>query len=277
MLAQWFVGACTLALALATIWVTLIKPWWNKPKFSIKFDNCTPYCRETWVKGSSTTDDRTYQQVPAYWIRLKITNSGKSLAKRCVGKLAKVMNESGEELSGYDPVQLHWVGTSWEDVPFRYIDLNPSEYEYLDILYTRADSLATALICKDLLPRGIPNHFKPGKHRLQITIYGDNVDPKSKTYALTFGASNIKDIRLDEKETNIRRGESKQSIATRWVCTHLSFQLAVAFLGIAIGLFGLGIGLATKYPLSALFIFSAAYVTLITAFIRFVAELFQRR
>lgn len=278
MWAQWFVGIGTFALALATVWVTLIKPWMSKPRLSVEFHNRLPYCRESTLvpKEFFTVDDYVAQQVSAYWIRLKIVNSGNSLARRCIGKLAKVMNESGDEFPDHDPVQLHWHNTSWEDFPLRPVDLNPGEHEYLDVLHTRADCPTKALICRDLEPRGLPTYFKPGKYKLQITIYGDNVEPKSKIYYLIWGASDFKDISLEEKKADIQRGKSKLSIATRWLATHFPLKLAVAFLAIAIGLFALGYALRTEYPLNALSIFIAAYVTLISSFIRFVAEVIQK-
>lgn len=132
-------------------------------------------------------------------MRLKITNSGKSVAKRCVGKLVKVMDDSGRELTNYDPVVLHWVGTSWDDVPFRPIDLNQGEYEFLDVFFTRTDHPQNAIICTDAYARGIPKIISVGTYQIQITIYGDNVNPCPNEFRLIWAATNYRDIRLEEQ------------------------------------------------------------------------------
>jgi len=201
MLPLWLAGIGTLALAFVTAWVTWIKPWLDKPKFSVEFDNCEPYCRPALVSSKEpyTIDGHPPQLVNAYWLRLKVKNSGNLVAKRCIGKLVKVMDGSGKELPSYDPMQLHWVGTSGEDVPLRPIDLNRGEHEFLDIIYTRADCPDKAFICTDTVVRGISKYFSPGQYRIQITIYGDNVDPESRGYDLIWGASHFKDIGLKRK------------------------------------------------------------------------------
>lgn len=191
----WLAGIGTLALALATVYVEIIKPRWNRPRFSVEFENAEPYCRVARQKVEKPTGPS--QEVCAYFLRIKVANVGKSVANRCVGKLVEVEDDSGNVLSGYDPWALHWVGTDWDKIPFSSIDLNQSEYEYLDVLYTREDLPNLAIICKDKSLRGLEPWFRPGTYVLQITIYGDNVKPESKRYCLAWGATDYKDIKLE--------------------------------------------------------------------------------
>lgn len=200
LLPLWLSALGTISLALITFIIAIVIPWWKKPKFKMEFDNVQPFCRETTLAEAISVEGVTAPIPPklGYWLRLRVTNSGKSVAKRCIGKLVKVMNDSGRELTNYDPVTLHWVGTSWEDVPFRPIDLNQGEYEFLDVFVTRTDFPDRAFICTDTYLRGIPKDLSPSTYRIQITIYGDNVEPRTKEHRLIWAASNYRDIRLEE-------------------------------------------------------------------------------
>lgn len=196
----WLSAIGTTLLAVMTFVVAILIPWWKKPKFTIEFDNVQPFCRETTLVEEMHVEGYTTPIPPklGYWLRLRVTNSGKSVAKRCIGKLVKVMDNSGRELTDYDPVVLHWVGTSWEDVPFRPIDLNREEHEFLDVLVARTDSPGNVFMCTDTYLRGIPKHVTPGTYRIQITIYGDNVKPRTKEFRLIWGGSSFRDVRLEE-------------------------------------------------------------------------------
>lgn len=189
-----FIG--TLLAIFITLYIAVIRPWCNRPKFSASFDNAEPYCRKTRIEVSRDINGVVTKWGKAYWIRLRIMNSGKSVAKRCVGKLVKVMKKTGEELAQYDPVALHWVATNEHEIPLRPVDLNRGEYEYLDLIYTRDDDPNKAYICMDDVPRGTPRFLDPDEYILQITIYADNADPETKKYRLIWKASDFLDIKL---------------------------------------------------------------------------------
>lgn len=200
LLPLWLSALGTMLLALITFVIAIVIPWWRKPKFKIEFGNTEPFCRETTLAVSGEVQSNITPAIPltlAYWLRLRVTNSGKSVARRCIGKLAKVKDDSGKELTNHDPVILHWVGTSWDDMPFRPIDLNQGEHEFLDVLVARTDYRGKVLICTDAYARGIPKDLSTSTRRIQITIYGDNVEPRTKEYRLTWGTSDYKDIRLE--------------------------------------------------------------------------------
>jgi hypothetical protein len=186
----------TLLLVIITLYIGVIRPWLNRPKFYVTFDNTEPYCRQTEIEVSKDLSGFVTKRTTAYWIRLRVTNSGKSVAKRCIGKLVKVMKQSGEELAEYDPFSLHWVGTDPDEIPLKPVDLNRGEYEYLDLIYTSADAPKKAFIYTDHVPRGIPTFINPGEYILQVTIYADNADPETKKYRLIWKASDFLDIKL---------------------------------------------------------------------------------
>ena len=184
----WLAGFGTLALALATVWVQIIKPWWNRPKFSVEFENRVPYCRVARIRGT-----KSY----GYYVRIKVINSGRSVARRCIGKVTQIMDNAGKELLDHDPVALPWVGTDINEVPFRPIDLNNKEYEYLNIVYKTDKNPQLAMIWKDQIPRGTSSELSKGEYILQVTIYGNNVKPLTQRYKLNCGDSDYKDINME--------------------------------------------------------------------------------
>lgn len=201
----WLSAIGTIALALVTFIISIVIPWIKKPKFEVEFDNTIPYCREAPVIGIIHEDGSTTDLPPdlistklSYWLRLKVINSGNSVAKRCIGKIVKVMDDSGKEITNYDPVMLHWVGTNWAALPFIPIDLNQGEYEFLDILVTANNVSDKVYLCTDSYLRGTPKYLPPGTYRIQVTIYGDGVTPFSKQYKVIWGASHYRDIKIEE-------------------------------------------------------------------------------
>ena len=192
--AQWLTSGATLALAivtfvtlLVTLFVTLVMPWCRRPKFSVRFDKKD--CR----KANSP------QQ--SYWLRLRVTNSGRSVARKCVGRIVKFRDKS-EERTDLDPVMLHWVGTDWGKHPpyFTTIDLNRKEPSLLDVLITKANSpcKASFIFTHGFLDGTNTTDILFGNGNIQVTIYGDDVKPCAKKYSIIWNGCNHTDIRLKE-------------------------------------------------------------------------------
>ena len=176
----------TLLVVLATLYLEFVKPWRKGPRFSTDFGMAEPFCRTATMEGTD---------IEAYYLRVKVKNSGKSVAKRCVGKLIAVMDRDGAGSDKYDPMPLHWVGTDAEACPLSPIDLNPDDYEYLDVLQTM-EGKRQAFICTDRELRGIRKHLNPGQHILHITVYGDGVTPKTQYLSLDWRGETFKEISM---------------------------------------------------------------------------------
>jgi hypothetical protein len=146
---------------------SLIAKWWNRPRFKVEFKNEEPYSRTT-----------KFPSYLAYWIRLRVLNVGRSVAKDCEGKLVKIIDaQTKEELRNFDPVVLHWVGARI-DKP---IDINKNEYEYLDIINTQSNDpnrfyIRGVGLKEDI--RGINPNPERRDYFLHIEIYGANIDPQ---------------------------------------------------------------------------------------------------
>jgi hypothetical protein len=197
------VGSVSTAIVvLINLYLIFFQPRWNRPKFFISLEMSRPFCREVASPVFAPREPSTPTLARTYWVRVKVKNSGKSVAYRCLGKLIEVMGDEGKVLYDFDPMQLHWVGTDWGAVPFINISLNREDYEYLDVLVTQQGD-SKIYICGDQFvwskykPRGIQNSLQTGSYILRVSVYGDNVDPETKFLSLIWGEQDFKDISVE--------------------------------------------------------------------------------
>jgi hypothetical protein len=185
----WLSAIGTLSLAVITSYISIIRPWWIKPKFDVEFNK--EDCRKADMPQNS------------YWLRVKVTNTGRSVAKRCFGKIVKFIDNSGER-KDLDPVMLHWIGTTWGYPPyppfFTTIDLNRKQHALLDVLVTKANSPGKAFIFTyGFLDGTNTTDILDGNGHIQITIDGDDVEPHTREYSIIWdNMSDHTSIRLKE-------------------------------------------------------------------------------
>jgi hypothetical protein len=169
------VGWLGIAIAFITLaWVEWIKPWRYAPRLKIEFENKFPFC-----KSSPTNiygDTR-----PAYWVRLRIRNMGRSPAINCLGRMLEIRDEGGAILERYDPETLAWRGVDRGPIV-----LSPGDFEYLDVWLTTKDSSDMLLRIYDYTDRGGQFGFKPGGYMIRISIFADNAKPKSQVFSVTW-------------------------------------------------------------------------------------------
>jgi len=182
-------------LAIVTlIYVEVFLPWWRRPRFEVIFENEEPWCRRS--VGSS-------------WIRLEIKNVGKSVAKECVGKLMEVRSSDQEREPKFEPTALHWVSKPMDVVPRlmppseffdevsdERIDINSGDSEFLDVV--RASDFGNSMnICPaDRRSRSIKWDYEPAEYYFKITILGENVEPISRDFHVTWTGDH-NDLRMD--------------------------------------------------------------------------------
>lgn len=191
----------------AVFWPSILKRR-NRPKLSFELDNTEPFCRHTF--GLMDIGTRTTQRLNSYHIRLRVKNKGKSIARRCEGKLIAIAHKDLKTLrQDFDPVVLHWVGSdavvrnlgvgsrSIQFTKTPSIDINAKEYEYLDFLSTheKTDRFEIQAIDYDI-PRGITLDPQKDDYYFLVTIYSENTDPVSEIYKTTIGKSSYDDITM---------------------------------------------------------------------------------
>lgn len=189
----------------AVFWPSIIKRW-NRPKLTFEFDNAEPFCRHTF--GLMDIGTRTTQKLNSYHIRLRVKNKGKSIARKCEGKLIAIAHKDLKTLrQDFDPVILHWVGSdavvrnlgagsgSMQFAKTPSIDINAKEYEYLDFLSTheKTDRFEIQAIDYDI-PRGITLDPQKDDYYFLVTIYSENTNPASEVYKTVVGKKAYDDV-----------------------------------------------------------------------------------
>lgn len=202
----------TISMALAIVYIEIIKPWLQKPKIKIEFDNKRPFCLP--VK----TVPGNYLH---YHIRLKVTNECELMAKRVRGKLIEIIDEEKRKpVEQFDPVFLHWSSVEFvRNVKPDYINpinLSYKEYDYLEIIFTEQEKTGQVTICTTTFPRGCIKEFnmnQPDFNILKkiaqincpifkIVISGQNIEPATEKYKLVWNGEKYDEIKMESYKEN---------------------------------------------------------------------------
>lgn len=213
----------TISMALAIVYIEIIKPWLQKPKTKVEFKDELLFYLDVVSNGHNH-----------YHIRLKVINEGKSTAKRVRGKLIDIKDKKGNILKRFDPVFLHW--SSMEILEKRAVinlkekprlctyyeqpnyldplDLSPKEYDYLEIIYTGEELSSEkegkkeglVMICTSQTPRGTAKNFwmnqTQNTYFLTIVISGENIDPVTEKYKLIWNGEKYNKIKMEPYKEN---------------------------------------------------------------------------
>jgi hypothetical protein len=196
----------TISMALAIVYIEIIKPWLQKPKIKIEFRNEAPFCRDCIIGKAVVAGKLRYQY--GYFIRLRIRNIGGSLSKNLRGKLVEVTKPNGELDADFDPLFLHWTTIEkrqreidpWANY-LDPLDLNSTEFDYLDIfnlLEGRESEERPIEIIHTPHERGCRKYLEMSqvKNTFKITIYGENIEPVTEIYKLKWDGKNYNEIKM---------------------------------------------------------------------------------
>ena len=182
-------------VAIAVLYRDIIRDWYWKPKLEIISSPEEPISRVTTVKWPL---DAPYpsQSKSAFWPRLRIKNTGRSVARRCEGILAEVRKPDGALDKRYDPITLRWAiapisrGLELLDIARdREVDLN---------IFTTFENENFAVFATHSDPRGIPLRLEPGDYWIRTVIYGDNFKPVKRGYAIHWDGKDYKTVDIRE-------------------------------------------------------------------------------
>lgn len=166
----------TVALLLAFL-PALLKRY-RRPVLQIEFENKEPFCRHSTIFGLGTP-------VIGYFLRLRVRNTGRSMARECEGKLVRIFDDQPRhERTDFDPANLLWVGHSGENA----ISIHKKAYEYLGVLNVQNRTPAISLGVNEQEPRGILLTLPRQDYILDIVIYGKNTEPVEKFFKLQIEA-----------------------------------------------------------------------------------------
>lgn len=164
------VGAVIVVLLLVFL-NTLLKEY-QRPALTIEFENKEPFCRHT-------VRENEVERYTAYFLRLRVKNTGRSMARDCEGKLVKILDvQPPYERTDFDPSNLHWAGHGTNNA----ISIHKKAYEYLDIIYVRERMPDIFLCTNQVEPRGFPLAFPRQDYILNIVLFGKNTEPIEKFF-----------------------------------------------------------------------------------------------
>ena len=132
-----------------------------------------------------------------YFVRIKVQNTGGSLAKKCQGVIAEVELTEGDfdETEHFVPLVLHWANRS-PRLCGDPMDLNRGAHWYLDVVYAVGDSDSIHVFhISTGEPIGAVDKFKKGEYRFKIIIYAENAKPTEKWLRLEWGGNGYKDVK----------------------------------------------------------------------------------
>jgi hypothetical protein len=133
----------------------------------------------------------------SWFIKLRVENKGQAAAKSCFGRLLKITDEQGKQLTGLDALDLYWTR---QDSPESYKKLDiqgNGDFTYLDIAQVKeAEDVLTLRV---VVPRGHrlvvpPGHTQrsenlpPGIYYVSFGIYADNISLKPTWYKIKWEA-----------------------------------------------------------------------------------------
>ena len=120
-----------------------------------------------------------------YFVRLKVRNIGKSMARDCEGKLVRIFDAgSRQERMDFDPANLHWTGHGTDNA----ISIHKTAYEYLDLAQVNTSAPDIVLNTNEIVPRGIRLTLPRGDYILDVVLFGKNTEPVEKFYLLHMNA-----------------------------------------------------------------------------------------
>lgn len=193
---DWVLIFTTLFLGIVAFSVPYVAEWIKRkfyaPELYMGFHQVPRDCHITRNK-SVDLSGRIVSDEPTFYFRFKVSNKGKTQARRCEAVVEKlsVADSSGNYIpySRYTPVALIW-GSSYGE----FIDINPGRLFYCDLCHipTKKDQHNNMLQNRYVNPAesgnfdlGVilnvkaafysqPNRLPPGKYKLDVAIYSEN-------------------------------------------------------------------------------------------------------
>lgn len=182
-------------VAIAVIYREFIHDKVFSPKLEVTFSLKGPISREARVPGGGDAIGAT-QWKNSFWLRLRVRNGGRSIARECEGILAEVRNPEGELDKRYDPLTLSWA-IAPSNRGLEPLDIARNRVVALNTFFT-VEGESNAPFATHPDRRGVPLYLEPGDHWLRIAIYGDNFKPVERGYAVQWKGKNYRQIDIQE-------------------------------------------------------------------------------
>ena len=208
---EWLTAVGTISAVIVALGLALMQgliSWFRRPILTIDFKQVEPFCRyttysqgeEVIIKGIKYWKFEKQQNLgenqDSYWIRLKVKNKGRSMARDCEGKIARILDyDTLIERTDFDPVNLRWVRAEI----IKQININRNTYEYLDLLLVDRNHPDTIFLeTTENESRGIQLFFPKGNYIVEVIVFASNCKPVFKKYFIKSGKISYDEIEIEE-------------------------------------------------------------------------------
>jgi len=153
-----------------------VRRFFFKPNLNLEFDE-----NKGCVSGTFEVNKEGEKIADARYIRVKVTNTTKIIAKNCRAYLINIEKWDGKDnfmpTGYYDSIQLAWSCQGWMD-RWRGLHICKGVNQYVDVLVTRNTSEAfdPQIMCKPF--RYLKLFKEKGKFLFTTQVSADRADPK---------------------------------------------------------------------------------------------------
>ena len=168
--AQWLGPAATFSAVLVALFGPQWWGWWRQPKLTLEFEPGEPCVRTTELTNGVLTE----------WTRVRVRNTGRTSAQRCVPMLVRVAS-NGAERKDIDPIQLRWAGIP-RSRGFDPVNLARGDFAYFNVLRQQENEKVARFESFDYpdLDTGFLTVLPlSDSHKLTVTVTSDTARPAS--------------------------------------------------------------------------------------------------
>ena len=178
-IAQWIEAVGTFVTAVIALFTTLYyevwKPRRDRPRLQIYYDNDDPQCRRFSPSGLADVGS-------SYFIRLKVVNTGRAPAERCIGRLVAIADENRRLRKDWDISSLAWTGQRRPEP----IYLSPrGDHSYIDLIQV-VEGEREFKLRVDRTPRAIKLDYEPGQYYFLVVVYAERAEPVEQWFRVTW-------------------------------------------------------------------------------------------
>lgn len=189
-----FLGAVALFVP---YFAELIKRKWFAPDLKIEFELKPPDCHKT----------RFGNNEPVYYFRFRVTNLGKTQAKRCEAVIEKLYK--ADAAGNYQPIKYTPINLIWGSSYGEYVDINPDRTFHCDLFHIPSVNFQSHMLQQKAYvdpvdmppyPLGIilcvkaaffsqPNRLPSGRYCIEVGIFSENSKKISRTFQISWSGN----------------------------------------------------------------------------------------
>jgi hypothetical protein len=156
------------SIALIALLLSGFVSYWQflrKPNIEISYEDSEPFRKLLHI------EERQDKLDFEWFIRIRVKNNSRRLAKNCFGKIVEWYTNS-DIVTEFDPIKLHWVSNPPGD--YANLDLAYKEYDYIDVFFTDKN-FSKIKIYTHTHARGVPLEFDLlSNHAVKLVVYSEN-------------------------------------------------------------------------------------------------------